>query len=92
MNQQEINQIIQIKTFDEMSEKEVEDYAQIFLEKIEEQYDQFELSRNFWCPKCESPDAEVEVDDEGVKGLATCPNCKMAVVMVSSDFDIEDES
>ncbi len=91
MKESEFKQLTQIKNIHELSEEVVDEYAQIFLDKIDEQNESEYTSSYFWCPKCESPDALVEVDDLNQKGVASCPNCRMSVILVhGQDGELEE--
>ncbi len=89
MTETEFNGLVEIKSIEDMAEKELEKYTEIFVDTIKEQFDCEENTRTFWCPKCESPHAIVEIDKLENRGMANCTHCRIAVVIISSDAETE---
>jgi transcription initiation factor IIE alpha subunit len=86
IDEKDFNHLIRIKKFDEMSDDELDAYTEIFVDKIRDQFDKEDNAGFFWCPKCETRDAVVEINDSGSRAMATCAHCRMAVVVMASEI------
>ncbi len=86
MTERGFRRVTRIKDFDDLGPKEVDYYTAIFLEKIRNFYDSGEREELFWCPKCESLEAFVSINREKGHAMATCANCRMALMVVLSEI------
>jgi hypothetical protein len=87
MSLEEFDNLIGKQNFENMSDEQLNTYSEIFMEKIREQFERDEDYIHFWCPKCECRDAYIEIEEDNGRAMATCPQCRMAVVALSLGID-----
>ena len=86
IDEKDFNQLFRIRKFEEMTDDELDAYTEIFVDKIRDQFEREDNEGFFWCPKCETRDAVIEIDQIGSRAKATCGNCRMAVVIIASEI------
>jgi hypothetical protein len=87
MSEQDFNQLFQVKNFEDMTDSELDVYTEIFIEKVRAQFESDEDNAVFWCPKCETLEAVIEIDRLENRAVATCGHCRMAVVVMASEIE-----
>jgi len=79
--EQEFQSLTKIVPFEDLPPEDISAYTDILLDYLCLQLESDKVSSVFWCPKCETYGAVLEVDEQKERGIASCGHCKMAIVV-----------
>lgn len=81
ITKEEFLALTRIHRFEELPDEDLSAYTDMILDYLCKQLENNTTTDIYWCPKCETYGAVLEVDEHHHRGIASCGHCQLAIVV-----------